>query len=86
MCTPCGDGFVSSGRARSERPHLENPPRKPGRMGKQLERSIDRGVADARILLLDKTVTFFGAEVVVRLQKHPEDAISLGALVEASLA
>jgi hypothetical protein len=54
--------------------------------GEQLERSIDGGVSDGRICLLDEPMQVLGAEVIVGIKEDFEDAVSAGALLEAFFA
>jgi hypothetical protein len=55
-------------------------------LGQQLESPVDGGVTDARIALLDDVVEVFSAEVIARLKKDFENAITLCALFEPLLA
>ncbi len=55
-------------------------------MGEQLERSIDGGVADGGIRLLDEPMQVLGTEVVVGIKEHFEDAVSAGAVLKAFFA
>jgi len=55
-------------------------------LGKQLKSAVDRGVPDARILLLDELVQFFRTQVVARFEEHVEHLIAFATLLQALLA
>jgi len=51
--------------------------------GQELQGAVDRGVADAGILLLDKAVKLVGGEMVASLKECAEDGIALSSLLQA---
>ncbi|HWA96151.1 MAG TPA: hypothetical protein VG844_16245 [Terracidiphilus sp.] len=55
-------------------------------LGKQLERAVHGGVADAGIFRFDKAVQFFGAQVVARVEKDTQHAVALRAVFKSGFA
>ena len=49
----------------------------------QLERPVNGRVPDARVFLLDQPMQILGAEVFAGIEKHLENAVSLGALLQS---
>ena len=46
-------------------------------LGQQLERAVDRGVADAGVFFLNQAVQFVSGEMVAGFQKCAQDGIAL---------
>ena len=50
----------------------------------KLERSVNRGISDAGVLLLDQPMKFIGGKVVAGLEKRAQNGVPLGSLFEAN--
>src|SRR5579862_169015 len=54
-------------------------------LGEKFQRAVDRGVADASVLLLNQAVKFVGREVVASLEKSAQNRIALAGLLQANV-
>ena len=52
-------------------------------LGKQLQRPVNRGVADARVFFLHQAVQFVGGKMVAGFQKRAQDRVALRGLLQA---
>ncbi len=52
-------------------------------LSQQLERAIDRCVADARVLFLHQAVQLVGGEVIAGFEKCAQDRVALASLLQA---